>query len=138
MVERDVVHYSHAGLEKPNRAIALIHFTDKDLALADPCAGERGSRHHEVLHISAVHDRRALSSAVQNPADHADRSGLAAGAGDTNAQGGTVEEIGEQSRAGSDAGANTARSLDVGDRLLDSRGGDQDLTAPVNATTILR
>ena len=38
-----------------------------------------------------------------------------------------VEEFGEKPRAGGDGGTDTTRGLHVGDRLLDSGGGDQDL-----------
>ena len=41
MVQGDVVHDGDAGLEKRNRAVALVHFTDENLALADPGAGKR-------------------------------------------------------------------------------------------------
>ena len=49
-----------------------------------------------------------------------------------------VEELGEKPRAGGDGGTDTTRGLHVGDRLLDSGGGDQDLTGPANAAAILR
>ena len=75
--------------------------------------------------------------ARQNPAEHADRGGLAARAGDTDAQGGRVEEFGEKLRA-CDSGTDTARGLHVGDRLLHSSGRHQDLTGPRNAAAILR
>src|SRR3954467_13612331 len=75
---------------------------------------------------------------MQDPAEHADRGGLATGAGDTDAQAGRVEEFGEKPRAGGDGGANTTRSLHVGDRLLDSSRRDYDLTGPADATPILR
>jgi hypothetical protein len=66
------------------------------------------------------------------------RGGLTTRAGDTDAQTSTVEQLGEKLRAGGDGGTNTTRSLDVGDRLLNSSGCDQDLTGPANATAILR
>jgi hypothetical protein len=75
---------------------------------------------------------------MQNPADHADRGGLSARAGNTNAQGGTVEEFGEKPGAGGNYGANATCGLHVADRLLDSGGGNKDLTDPANATAILR
>src|SRR5262249_61205011 len=40
-------------------------------------------------------------------------------------------------RAGDDGGAHTTCGLDVGDRLLDRSGRDQDLTRPTDATAIL-
>ena len=138
MIERDVVHDRDARLKKRNRPVALVHFADEHLAFADPGAGERGVRGDEVLHVRAVHDRRALSGAMQNPADHADGGGLAAGAGDANAQGGSVEEFGEKPRARGDGGADAARGLHVGDRFLDRGGGDQDLTGAADAAAILR
>ena len=75
---------------------------------------------------------------MQNPPDHADRGGLTACTGDANAQGGTVEEVGEKPRASGDGGTNTMRCLHVGDRLLDGGGGDQDLLSSPDATAILR
>ena len=96
VIERDVVHHRHAGLEIGNRAVALVDFTDEDVAVADPGAGKRRARVDEVVHVRAVHDRRTFAGAVQDPADHADGRGLAAGAGDTDAQGGAVEELGEK------------------------------------------
>jgi hypothetical protein len=75
---------------------------------------------------------------MQNPADHADRGGLSACAGNTNAQGGSVKEFGEKPRAGGNYGANATCGLHVVDRLLDSGGGNKDLTGPANATAILR
>ena len=86
VIERDVVHDRHARLEIGDRAVALVHLADEDVAVADPGAGKRRARVDEVLHVRAVHDRRALAGAVQDPADHADRRGLAAGAGDADAQ----------------------------------------------------
>src|SRR5262249_8096628 len=77
------------------------------------------------------------SRAVQNPAEHADRGGLTARAGDTDAQGGRVEEFGEKPRASGDGGTNTARGLHIGDRFLHSSGRHHDLTGPRNATAIL-
>ena len=75
---------------------------------------------------------------MQNPPNHTDRGGLTARAGNTNAQTGVVKKLGEKPRAGDDGGTNTTCGLDVRDRLLDSSGGDQDLTGPANATAILR
>src|SRR5215472_620248 len=92
----------------------------------------------EVFHIRAIHDRWVVSSAVQDPAQHADRGGLAARAGDTDAEAGRVEEVGEEPRAGGDGGADTTRGLHVGDRLLDSGRHDQNLTGSAHATAILR
>src|SRR4051794_23006371 len=74
---------------------------------------------------------------MQNPSDHADRGGLAARASHTNAQGGAVEEFGENPGAGGDGGADTARGLHVGDRFLDSGRGDEDLTGSAYAAAIL-
>ncbi len=54
------------------------------------------------------------------------------------AQGGAVEQFGEKPGAGGDGGADTARGLHVGDRLLDGGGGDQDLIGPLDAAAILR
>src|SRR5262249_49662177 len=54
------------------------------------------------------------------------------------AQTGVVKKLGEKPRAGDDRGTNTTCGLDVRDRLLDSSGGDQDLTGTANATAILR
>src|SRR5262245_26874432 len=137
MVQGDVVDDCDAGLEKRNRAIALVQLTDKKLAVADPGAGKRRAHINEVLHIRAVHDRRAHSGAVQNPAEHADRSRLTARAGDTDAPVGRVEEFGEKPSARDDGGTNTARRLQVGDRVLYSGGLHQDLTGPRNAAAIL-
>jgi hypothetical protein len=75
---------------------------------------------------------------MQNPAEHADRGGLAARTGHTDAEPGRVEELGEKPRPGGDGGTNTTRGLHVGDSLLNGGGRDQDLTRPGNATTILR
>jgi hypothetical protein len=75
---------------------------------------------------------------MQNPPDHADGSGLAARAGDADAKGGVVEELGEKFCACHDSGADATRSLHVGDRLLDCGGGDQDLTVATNSAAILR
>jgi hypothetical protein len=75
---------------------------------------------------------------VQDPADHADGGGLSARAGHANAQGGIVEEIGKKPRTCGDSGADTPRGLHVWDRFLDSRGGDQSLTGPAHAATVLR
>src|SRR5262249_49926411 len=102
-----------------------------------PGSSKRRALTDEVLHIGAVHDRRALSGAVQNPADHADGGGLAAGAGDPNAQRGRVEERGEKPCARDDGGTDAMRGLHVGDRVLDRGGGDQGLIGPRNATAIL-
>src|SRR5262245_22928345 len=137
MIEGHVVHDCDPGLEKRNRAVTLIYFTDENVAVAHPGTGKGGVRVNEVLHICAVHDRWVFSSAVQNPTDHADRGGLTARAGDTNAQTGGVEQLGEKFCAGDDGGADATRGLHVGDRLLDSSGSDQDLTGPADATAVL-
>ena len=44
----------------------------------------------EVLHLRAVHDRRVVPGAMQDPADHAGGGGFAAGAGDADAHGGAA------------------------------------------------
>ena len=75
---------------------------------------------------------------MKNPPDHANRGGLAARSRDTDAQGGTVEELGEKMSAGDDGGPDTTRGLHVGDRLFDSSGGDQDLRGSPDAAAILR
>ena len=54
------------------------------------------------------------------------------------AKGGVVEELGEKLCARHDSGADATRSLHVGDRLLDCRGGDQDLAVAANSAAILR
>src|SRR6516165_10230328 len=138
MVERDVVEDGDAGIEQRNRAVALVHFADENLALADRGAGKRGLRIHEVLHIGAVHDRWIHAGAVQNPADHADRGGLAARTGDTDAYAGSVEERGKQLRTSGDGSADTTRRLYVGHCLLNSSGRNQDLAGPDHAAAILR
>ena len=46
--------------------------------------------------------------------------------------------MGEKPRASGDGGTNTTRGLHVGDRLLNSGGGDQDLLSSPDATAILR
>src|SRR6266852_4486381 len=135
MIQRNVVHCCYAGLEKHNRAVALVHFTDENIAVTHPGAGKRRVQVDEVFHIRAVHDRWASSSAVQNPSDHPNRGRLAARARDTNPQSGTVEELSEKTRAGSDGGTDMTRGLHVGDRLLNSGGGDQDLLGSRHAAT---
>src|ERR1700720_2116389 len=75
---------------------------------------------------------------MQDPAEHADRGGLAARTGDTDAEPGRVEELGEKPRPGGDGRTDTTRGLHVGDSLLNSSRRDQDLTRPGNATAILR
>src|SRR5262245_32868666 len=122
MVQGDVVHDCDAGLVKRNRAIALVQLTDQNLAVADPGAGKRRAYINKVLHIRAVHDRRILSTAVQNPAEHADRGGFTTRAGDADAQGGRVEEFGEKSRPSDDGGNNTARRWPDGYSLLTISG----------------
>jgi hypothetical protein len=74
---------------------------------------------------------------VKNPPDHADSGGLAARSRDPNAQGGTVEELGEKVSAGDDGGTDTTRGLHVGDRLFNSCGGDDDLLGSLDAAAIL-
>src|SRR5215813_4411907 len=138
MIQRNVVHYRDPGLEKCNRTVALVHLTDKHVACADPGAGKRRVHVDEVLHIRAVHDRRAPTSTMQNPPDHADSGGLTARTGDTNSQGCTVKELGKKPRASSDGDTNTARGLHVRDRLLNSGGGHQDLLGSSNTTAVLR
>ena len=91
MIQRNVVHCCHAGLEKHNRAVALVHFTDENIAVTHPGAGKRRVQVDEVFHIRAVDDRWASSTAMQNPANHTNRGGLTARPGDTNAQTGTVK-----------------------------------------------
>src|SRR5262245_7576408 len=137
MIEGHVVHDCDPGLEKRNRAVALIYFTDENVAVAHPGTGKGGVRVNEVLHICAVHDRWVFSSAVQNPTDHANRGGLTARAGDTNAQTGGVEQLSEKFCAGDDGGTNTTCGLDVGYRLLNSSGSDQDLIGSAHAAAIL-
>src|ERR1700712_3737736 len=75
---------------------------------------------------------------MQDPAGHADRGGLSAGAGHANAQGGGVEEFGEKFRARRDSRADATRGLHVGDGFLDSSRGYQNLAGPADATAILR
>src|SRR5262249_20862828 len=93
---------------------------------------------NEVLHIRAIHDRWVLSSAVQNPSEHADRGGLAARAGNSDAQSGRVEEFSEKFRAGGNSGTNAAGGLYIRDRFLHGSGCQQDLPAPHAATAVLR
>src|SRR5215467_9564530 len=78
MVQGDIVQNCDTGLEKRNRAVALVQLTDKNLALTDPGASKGRAHINEVLHIRAIHNRWTLSGAMQNPAEHADRGGLAA------------------------------------------------------------
>src|SRR5262245_52875373 len=137
MVQGDVVDDCDAGLEKRNRAIALVQLTDKKLAVTDPGAGKRRAHINEIHHIRAVHDRRAHSSAVQNPDEHADLRGFAARTVDTHSQGGEVKELANHPRARNDGSTNTARGLHVGYRVLYSGGRHQDLTGPRNAAAIL-
>src|SRR6202050_1294931 len=70
VVKRYIVHDRHTRLEERNRAVALIDFADENIAIADPGAGKGRAWVDEVLHIGAVHNRWAFSSAMQNPADH--------------------------------------------------------------------
>src|SRR3984893_4497011 len=137
MVKRDIVEDGDAGLEQRNRAVAFVHFADEELAIADPGAGKRRLRIKEVFHIRAIHDGWILAGAVQNPAEHPDRGGLAARAGDADARAGGVEELGKKLRAGGDGGADMTRGLHIGDRLLNGSGRDQGLAGPGNAATIL-
>src|SRR5215471_12009012 len=74
---------------------------------------------------------------MQNPTDHSDRSRFAARAGDSNAQTGRVEQLGEKFCTGDDGGADTTCGLDVGDRFFDSSRSDQGLTGSADATAIL-
>ena len=138
MIQGNIVHNRYAGFEKRNRAITLVHFTDEYIALTDSGAGKRRTGVNEVFHIRTVHDRWASTSTMQNPPNHANRGGLAARACDTNTQSGIVEKLGKELSAGCDDGTDTTRGLHVGDRLLDSGGGNQDLTGPTNAAAILR
>src|SRR5262249_52396957 len=133
-----VIHNRHPGPEKCDRAVALVHFTDENIALPNPGAGKRRVRADEVLHFRAIHDRWVSSGAVKNPPDHADRGGLAARSRDTDTQGGTVEELGEKMRASDDAGTDTTSGLHVGDRLFNSGGGDQYLRGSPDSAAILR
>src|SRR6188768_879024 len=118
MVEGDVVQDCDARSEERDRPIALVHLTDERLAFTDPRTGESRVRGDEVLHIRSVHDRRALSSAMQNPTDHAHGSRLAARTGNSNPPSGRVKEFSEKPRAGCDGGTETTRGLDVSDCLL--------------------
>src|ERR1700738_4725735 len=111
MVKRDIVEDGDAGLEQRNRAVAFVHFADEELAIADPGAGKRRLRIQEVFHIRAIHDGWILAGAVQNPAEHPDRGGLAARAGDADARAGGVEELGKKLRAGGDGGGDMTRGL---------------------------
>src|SRR5579864_5996331 len=121
-----------------NRAVALVHFADENVAVTDAGAGKRSARLDVVFHIRAIHDRRTSSGAVQNPPNHAHGRGLAAGAGDADAEPGAIEELSKKLCAGGDNGADTTRGLHVGYRLLDGSGGDQDLTRAANAAAVLR
>ncbi len=65
VVKRDIVHDGHTWLEKCNRAVAFVDFADENITTAvNSGAGERRAWVDEVLHISAVHNRWAFSSAV--------------------------------------------------------------------------
>ena len=138
MVQGDVVQDCDARSIERNRPVALVHLTDERPALADPRTGESRARGDEVFHIRSVHDRRALSCAMQNPTDHAHRSRLAARTRNSNAPSGSVKEFSEKPRAGCDGGTDTTRGLHVRDCLLDSGGGDQDLIGATHAAAILR
>jgi hypothetical protein len=41
MIQGNVVHDCNAGIEKLNRAVALVHFTDENVAVAHPGTGKR-------------------------------------------------------------------------------------------------
>src|SRR5262249_38609254 len=124
--------------EKDERAVAFVDFTDKNLAVADSGAGKRRARTNEVAHISAVHDGWVLSGAVKNPAEHADRGGLAARASDAGGQHGRVEELSKKLRSRRHGGTNAARGLHVGHRLLDGSRRHQGLIGSADAAAILR
>src|SRR5262249_18385465 len=111
MIKRNVVHDRDAGLEKCNGTVALVHLTDERVAFANLGAGKRRSRVDEIFHVRAVHDRRALASAMQNPANHANRGGFSAGTGDAHARFCTIEELRKKSRASGGSGTDTPRGL---------------------------
>src|SRR5262245_19050611 len=138
MVQGDVVHDCDTRLEQRYRAISLVPLTHGNLALAYPGSRKTSIRSIAASHTRPISDRRTLSAAMKNPAEHPDRGRLTARACDTDTQGGRVEQLGEKLRASGDGSANTARSLHVENRLFHSGGRHQDLTGPRNATAILR
>src|SRR5262249_30529336 len=138
MIKRNVVHDGNARLEKDERAVALVDFTDENLAVADSRAGKRRARADEVAHIRAVHDGWVPSGAVKNPAEHADCRGLAACASDADGQPGRVEKVSKKLRARRHGGTNATRGLHVGHRLLDGSRRHQGLIAWVEAVAIRR
>src|ERR1700687_3198600 len=125
-------------LEMCNRAITLIHFADENVTVTDARAGKRGTRLDVILHICTIHDRWASSSAVKNPSNHAHSGGFAARASDADAQSSAVEELSKKFCACGDNGTDTTRGLQVGNRLLDGCGGDQDLAVAANTAAVLR
>src|ERR1044072_2841430 len=96
MIQGDVIQDSDARSEERNRPVALVYLTDECLTFTDPGTGESRARGGEVLHIRAVHDRRALSCAMQNPTDPAHRRRLAARAAAPNEGRRSVEEFSEK------------------------------------------
>ena len=75
---------------------------------------------------------------VEDPAEHTDGRGLPARAGNPNGETRRVEEVGEKPRPGSDRGADAARGLHVGNRLLNRSRCHQDLVGALHAAAILR
>src|ERR1044072_4500850 len=138
MIQGDVIQDSDARSEEHNRPVPLVYLTDECLTFTDPGTGESRARGGKVLHIRAVHDRRALSCAMQNPTDHAHRGRLAARTRDPNAGRGSVEEFSEKLCSRCDDGTDTTGGLHVRDCLLDSGGSDQYLIRTSHAAAILR
>ena len=110
VVEADVVEHRDRRPVARDRAVALVHLADEDVAVADQRAGEGRVGRDEILHHRAVHHRRVAAGGVQDPADHAGDGRLAAGAGDADRQRRGVEQLGEQFGAGQPRGSRARRA----------------------------
>ena len=100
VVEADVGQHGDLGPVERDRAVALVDLADEQLGIADQSARERRRGRHEILHHRAVHHRRLAVAGVEDPADHPGHGRLAAGPADGDAALRSVEQPGEELRAG--------------------------------------
>ncbi len=138
VVERDVHQHGYAWIVGGDRAIAFVHFRDKNAAVADKGAGEQSFGRAEILHHRAVHHRGALAGLVKDPGDHAGDGGLAARARHADGEGRGVEQGRQHVRPAHALRARVDRGGNVRHRVFHRRRGDDHLLGSRHAAAILR
>ncbi|MND78854.1 hypothetical protein D3C80_705750 [compost metagenome] len=138
VVQRDVGHDRHGRVIAGDRAVRLVHLGHEEVWPADKRAGEGMIRVGEILHHRAVDHGGLAARLIQNPGDHAGDGRLAAGARHPDRGRGGVEQFAQQLGPGLDDGADAPGRADVGHRVLDRPGGDDDLIRACHARPVLR